>query len=231
MTQLSKEINEKLKACEFSHPACLAPVSVGLFREMARRLLAAEAQEPVGLFAKRGGTWLELCVGDTFEHPDAVPLYAAPQPVAVPDGLRLALSNAGISAPESDEMLFATHEKYVQLLVDWVKERKPFLPVALPDKMDLLTCHLDGVTETYAEGWNACRAKMLQPSSGALQLLQWIKCSERMPEVKSTVLVYMNEPQHSATDYAVADFDKYGFSRSKVTHWMPLPAAPQEPTK
>ncbi|MGS3098653.1 DUF551 domain-containing protein [Enterobacter hormaechei] len=79
--------------------------------------------------------------------------------------------------------------------------------------------------------FDACRAAMLQPSSGALQLPQWIPCSERMPEVKSTVLVYMNEPQHSATDYAVADFDKYGFSRSKVTHWMPLPAAPQEPTK
>ena len=28
--------------------------------------------------------------------------------------------------------------------------------------MDLLTCHLDGVTETYAEGWNACRAALLQ---------------------------------------------------------------------
>lgn len=37
-------------------------------------------------------------------------------------------------------------------------------PVALPDEMDLLTCHLDGVTETYAEGWNACRAAMLNHS-------------------------------------------------------------------
>lgn len=32
----------------------------------------------------------------------------------------------------------------------------------VPEEMDLLTCHLDGVTETYAEGWNACRAAMLQ---------------------------------------------------------------------
>ncbi|EIG5818494.1 hypothetical protein EYE99_005053 [Escherichia coli] len=37
-------------------------------------------------------------------------------------------------------------------------------PIAMvvPDEMDLLTCHLDGVTKTYAEGWNACRAAMLQ---------------------------------------------------------------------
>ncbi|HAW2189081.1 TPA: DUF551 domain-containing protein [Escherichia coli] len=35
--------------------------------------------------------------------------------------------------------------------------------------MDLLTCHLDGVTETYADGWNACRAAMLQGSQPVSQ--------------------------------------------------------------
>ncbi|HCT3217220.1 TPA: DUF551 domain-containing protein [Escherichia coli] len=34
--------------------------------------------------------------------------------------------------------------------------------LVVPDEMDFLTCHLDGVTETYADGWNACRAAMLQ---------------------------------------------------------------------
>lgn len=34
--------------------------------------------------------------------------------------------------------------------------------MVVPDEMDLLTCHLDGVTETYADGWNACRAGMLK---------------------------------------------------------------------
>lgn len=64
-----------------------------------------------------------------------LPLYrhAQPAPVVVPDGLRLALSNAGIAAPESDEMLAATCEKHIQALVTWVKDRKPFqsAPVAL----------------------------------------------------------------------------------------------------
>lgn len=36
----------------------------------------------------------------------------------------------------------------------------------VPDELDLLTCHLDGVTETYAEGWNSCRAAMLQGGAG-----------------------------------------------------------------
>lgn len=51
----------------------------------------------------------------------------------IPDGLRLALSNAGIAAPESDEMLAATCEKYIQALVTWVKDRKPFRSAVIPD--------------------------------------------------------------------------------------------------
>ncbi len=56
-------------------------------------------------------------------------LAAGNSPV-IPDGLRLALSNAGIAAPESDEMLAATCEKHIQALVTWVKDRKPFQPAA-----------------------------------------------------------------------------------------------------
>lgn len=111
----------------------------------------------------------------------------------IPDGLRLALSNAGIAAPESDEMLAATCEKHIQALVTWVKDRKPFRSAVVSD----------------------C----------------WVACSERMPEVGSTIMVFMDKPQHSATDYAITTFDKYGFSRAKVTHWQPLPAAPQQEVK
>lgn len=62
-------------------------------------------------------------------------LHIKAQPVSVvPDGLRQALSNAGIAAPESDEMLAATCEKYIQMLVTWVKDRKPFQPApVVPD--------------------------------------------------------------------------------------------------
>ena len=55
----------------------------------------------------------------------------------------------------------------------------------------------------------------------------WILVSERMPEVGSTIMVHMDNPQYSATDYAIATYDKYGFSRAKVTHWQPLPAPPK----
>ncbi|ELY6089855.1 hypothetical protein SNO32_000755 [Cronobacter sakazakii] len=55
-----------------------------------------------------------------------IPLYTAPPAPVVPEGLRIALSNAGIAAPESDEMLWASQKDYTQMLVTWVKDRKPF---------------------------------------------------------------------------------------------------------
>lgn len=69
----------------------------------------------------------------------------------IPDGLRLALSNAGIAAPESDEMLAATCEKYIQELVTLVKDRKPFRPAVIPD------------------GWVACSERMPGEVLAALQ--------------------------------------------------------------
>lgn len=87
----------------------------------------------------------------------------APVPCTAPDGLRMALSNAGIAAPESDEVLFATREKYVQLLVDWVKDRKPFAPapVAVPDDVLQALRKMDDeiIAELDAEE-SACRAAM-----------------------------------------------------------------------
>ncbi|EQB0487488.1 hypothetical protein ACYAO4_004003 [Cronobacter turicensis] len=55
-------------------------------------------------------------------------VYAEPPAPVVPEGLRIALSNAGIAAPESDEMLWASQQDYIQMLVTWVKDRKPFKP-------------------------------------------------------------------------------------------------------
>lgn len=75
-----------------------------------------------------------------------------------------------------------------------------------------------------------CRISMLQGTDGNSPVIPdgWVACSERMPEVGSTIMVFMDKPQHSATDYAITTFDKYGFSRAKVTHWQPLPAAPKQ---
>ena len=98
-----------------------------------------------------------------------------------------------------------------------------------------------GEVRGYREGWNACRAAMLQgsqPVSNRDELPDgWIKCSERMPEDEQEVLT-INGMGHRFVSF----FDEHSglfFDRLDVagafctehilvTHWMPLPAAPQQ---
>ncbi len=166
---------------------------------------------------------------------------AAPQPVAVPDE-RAAFNNwnndtdcplAGLTVKQATWLGWLKRSGTIKAFESATDEFEAWAKAEglIHDSYGVRTVNTSA--DVARKAWNACRAAMLnaEPVSQPYTLPQWIPCSERMPEVKSTVLVYMNESQHSATDYAVADFDKYGFSRSKVTHWMPLPAAPQEPTK
>ncbi|MDS1602300.1 DUF551 domain-containing protein [Escherichia coli] len=124
--------------------------------------------------------------------------------------------------------------------------------MVVPDEMDLLTCHLDGVTETYADGRNACRAAMLhgaEPVSQTYKLNElagnspvtpdgWISCSERMPEKGQNVLISVNfdsslvEPLICSARYTGSTFRrgdatiKPGNGIEQATHWMPLPEPP-----
>lgn len=160
--QLSRERLEEIAALEIKitddgtrySPKAHGKVYSHEMVTMARMLLAGMNSEPVAYIIQdryerqndepghlsRSHVTKYVSDDDIQEHEiTCTTLYAAPPaPVAstAPDGLRMALSNAGIAAPESDEVLFATHEKYVQLLVDWVKDHKPFAPapVAVPDK-------------------------------------------------------------------------------------------------
>lgn len=87
--------------------------------------------------------WAEHCTGTVLGsllESEITRLVSKEQSApVVPDGLRQALSNAGIAAPESDEMLAATCEKYIQMLVTWVKDRKPFQPApVVPEVLERL---------------------------------------------------------------------------------------------
>ncbi|MFP4869580.1 DUF551 domain-containing protein [Klebsiella pneumoniae] len=103
---------------------------------------------------------------------------------------------------------------------------------------------------SFNEGWNACRAAMLaaaQHDTPALNSVQsvvtvpgkWIPVSERMPEVGVKVLCFPaeDEPIHAVFNGQLWLQD-VSWSGSEepidnvipvtVTHWMPLPAGPQE---
>ncbi|ECI0591706.1 DUF551 domain-containing protein [Escherichia coli] len=131
-------------------------------------------------------------------------------------------------------------------------------PVA-PDEMtpQQASRSYGGEVRGYRDGWNACRAAMLQGKSEQPQNAQqnipenipggnspgipdgWISCSERMPNDKQYVWCW-------GKSYGWTEYDTfegyYDWSRnkwwavtddgeepaSKVTHWMPLPEPPQE---
>ncbi|QQM14157.1 DUF551 domain-containing protein [Enterobacter phage BUCT554] len=122
----------------------------------------------------------------------------------IPDGLRLALSNAGIAAPESDEMLAATCEKYFQELVTWVKDRKPFRSAAIPD------------------GWVACSERM--PEIGIKVLC--FPVNDEPIHATYNGQVWLQDISWSASDEPIDNVIS-----CNVFHWMPLPAAPQQEVK
>lgn len=161
-----------------------------IVRELAAFRLAAMDSEPVAWIAQNKNTG-EVEIDEPFAKAtnpkywtDSFPVYRHAQPApVVPNGLRLALSNAGIAAPESDEMLAATCEKHIQALVTWVRDRKPFqsAPVVMDDrKLRSLfdswfasDCSFDlspeaseedniAWRESYWYVWQRCRAAMLQ---------------------------------------------------------------------
>ena len=138
-------------------------------QELARITLAAMDSEPVAYTDEEELNFVNdmACMWTKGMGINEVPLYRHAQPApVVPNGLRLALSNAGIAAPESDEMLAATCEKHIQALVTWVKDRKPFqsAPV-VPSFEEWLSAAnrkpLGWVKDTMREAYDACRAAML----------------------------------------------------------------------
>ncbi|EIY4976803.1 DUF551 domain-containing protein [Klebsiella quasipneumoniae] len=208
----------------------------------------AADSEPVIVVGDDGGDALSYRrLIQSFEPGTKLYRHAQPAPV-VPNGLRLALSNAGIAAPESDEMLAATCEKHIQALVTWVKDRKPFqsAPV-VPSFEEWLSAAnrkpLGWVKDAMREAFDACRAAMLaaDPQSPCSEPTtvpgKWIPVSERMPEDEQEVLT-INKMGHRFVSF----FDKHSglfFDRLDapaacciehvlVTHWMPPPCAPQE---
>ncbi|HCQ7173404.1 TPA: DUF551 domain-containing protein [Enterobacter cloacae] len=141
---------------------------------------------------------------------DGTPLYTAPPaPVSVPD------------------------ESAVELLATELMKR---IDKITGERHSLAT--LSSLRVSIVE---ACRAAMLQGADGNSPVIpdSWVACSERLPENKPGSYEYLvfeglnNRVQHDYWNVPDAGDDcqftpfwnHYG---RYVTHWMPLPAAPQQ---
>lgn len=124
----------------------------------------------------------------------------------------------------------------------------PPAPVSVPDDLTREEYKRrfmedDDFDNTFRGGLNACRAAMLQSFGNSEQLDSpvipdgWVACSERMPPPKTGVIVGCWFGRNWATKWATylpyhPDAHQSGFLMPggswTPTHWMPIPAAPQQ---
>jgi hypothetical protein len=124
----------------------------------------------------------------------------------------------------------------------------PTAPVSVPDEMTMQKA-LSAINrlswqectrDAYMHGWNACRAAMLRSADGNSPVIPdgWVACSERMPEPEVDVQIYCSDKKEQMVGYLERN-EREGCFRfatwrngdgiyCQPTHWMPLPAAPQQ---
>lgn len=108
----------------------------------------------------------------------------------------------------------------------------PQLPkpaVVMQDEMEI-SDDMNLYQKSFAQGHNACRAAMLQ---GSETVQEWIECSERMPD-DDTLCIAIDDLGVVWTahyDDGLMAPDIPGSVMPVFTHWMPLPAAPQQEVK
>ncbi|EPP5039651.1 DUF551 domain-containing protein [Enterobacter hormaechei] len=202
--------------------------------------------------------WLHQTIADLEEERDAVPGVVNEDAANALAAMKLALASLEAEAVvfrsklKPPSSIGSEHWDYTDHrqpdafeLENCVIERlytAPPAPVSVPDAMDGqggVCCEV-----SYADGWNSCLAAMLQgaePVSNRDELPDgWVACSERMPEDEQEVIT------HNIFGYRhVSFFDEHSgnfFNRLDgssvdcvehvlVSHWMPLPAAPQQEVK
>lgn len=109
----------------------------------------------------------------------------------------------------------------------------PPAPVSVPAAMEMDDDFDSAFEHGKAVGWNAYLAAMLpgaEPVSNRDELPDgWVACSERMPEQFKAILAFNEYGEVWSGAY-----DRYwnfycdNLLVEHVTHWMPLPAAPQQ---
>lgn len=204
--------------------------------ELARIALASLEAEDVHQVLT-GDTWVDLSKGatDSQKRVGAIvrTLYTAPPaPVSVPDECYQHLSE-----------LYHAQEKRLFKLAQRIKgpsfDKYAHSPSQAIDVLE---------SAIFGESDDACRAAMLQgaePVTTAYKLPDgWVACSERMPDSDDFVYIWprpdfgveLHVAQYGKFDrrdtgwYAQLYEQNFGieYQPITVTHWMPLPAAPQQ---
>ncbi|MEB1006808.1 DUF551 domain-containing protein [Citrobacter braakii] len=224
-----------------NHPAH-GPVSLDRLHQISEILSKASAQSD-------GGN-LGYAMADAVKVIDEAIAAFGAEPVAIApvmykgiellkkDGLEL-IRDGIAEATELESMCMA--EALLSVQTDLVVPPKiepdyevitAILPTANPDEY---ACCI------AADMWNACRAAMLQAGNSPVTPDCWIPVIERMPERDVYVQLYCADSREQMVGYMEREesegYFRFSTWRSgkgiycKPTHWMPLPAAPQQEVK
>ncbi|HBS7153802.1 MULTISPECIES: DUF551 domain-containing protein [Klebsiella pneumoniae complex] len=218
----------------------------GESKELARMALAAMDSEPVALQPELAKViyhfrdWNEGFPVERFKADYVISWMLANYPPAQPAPVVSAeLLHTAASAIED---LLTTKDRtgaYVWFDLPFrLRSAANAQPVTVvPDRM---TAIVKDEAE-YVEGWNACRAAMLaaapQSPGGDHATVpgKWIPVSERLPEDSGRYWCYVEEQNDLGKSHyqwnCSWNGDRWWVESEGggiVTHWMPLPAAPQE---
>lgn len=164
---------------------------------------------------------------------DGTRLYAAPPSMVVID------ERAAFNAWNNDENLpiAGVGAKNAAWLA-WQARAKlaaPPAPASVPDEVYSDDCPdlYPSQPDAWAAGWNACRDAMLQGADGNSPVIPdgWVACSERMPETDGNYWGWWSESKRQGPVWFIKSELQEQFQSSEITHWMPLPAAPQQEVK
>ncbi len=132
----------------------------------------------------------------------------------------------------------AENDARLEKLKALIPQPAPAVPEAISTRQAIVKMEshepCDSINVAYKLGWNACRAAMLaQPVSGGYKLPEgWISRDERMPKDGDVVLVFQEGGIIFCAEVDDGEFYPDEFPRvptqgREITHWMPLPAAPE----
>ena len=210
-----------------NHPA-QGPVSLDRLQQISEILSKAAAQSD-------GGN-LGYAMADAVKVIDEVLEARNSEPVGAPDAWLWVKSTGYITAGINRPMYEPQHSAAIPLYAVPPAPPASVVPEELLSAMEEVLRISDRDNDAWhraREGISACRAAMLQASNSPVTPDTWIPVSERMPEDAQWCAVNTEYGYYVQCWSECQGWlgDEISLPSCDVTHWVPLPAAPQQGVK